>query len=342
MNNPLVLLLFGISVIIILVLVFYPSIGLYARLTKRKPNQKKVLIEDALKFLYNCEYDSVSCSLESIAGNLNITTDKTTELITTLERMELVIYNQSRIELTQEGKSYALKVIRVHRLWEKYLADETSFKEIDWHKNAEEIEHILSSTEVEILAANIGNPVFDPHGDPIPAENGQLPERSGIKIIELEKGDFANIIHIEDEPPAVYSQIVEKGLYPGMQIQLVDKFNDRICFLAHGEEVFLSPMIANSITVNNVNDETTVKGKIKTLSMLESGEKAKILGIEKSMRGQQRRRLMDFGIVPGTDVTVELRSLSGNPTAYKIRGAVIALRKEHSDKILLVPEEEKS
>ena len=90
--------------------------------------------------------------------------------------MGLVSTSEENLKLTNNGKSYALRVIRVHRLWEKYLADETSVEELEWHASAEEIEHLLTPEEADELAAQIGNPVFDPHGDPIPTSDGKFPE----------------------------------------------------------------------------------------------------------------------------------------------------------------------
>ena len=82
--------------------------------------------------------------------------------------------------------------------------------------------------------------------------------------------------------------------------------------------------------------EKPVEGKFRSLSELKIGEKGKVLGIAKSLRGQQRRRLMDLGVVPGTEVEVEMKSLWNDPVAYRIRGATIALRKNQTDKIYLI------
>jgi len=81
------------------------------------------------------------------------------------------------LNLTSDGRSYALRIIRVHRLWEKYLADETSVSENEWHQKAEEVEHLITPEQADTLAAQIGNPVFDPHGDPIPSASGLLPSK---------------------------------------------------------------------------------------------------------------------------------------------------------------------
>lgn len=339
MNEPLMLLIAGTIGVLIFILVFYPNKGIIAVWKKSNYANKKVLIEDALKYLYNCEYNNSTCSLNGIAGNLSISADEATDIISRLESMGLVSAKKDELNLTSDGRSYALRVIRVHRLWEKYLADETSVAENEWHQKAEEIEHTLTLAQADQLAAQIGNPVFDPHGDPIPSASGDLPKKEGKALSEMKAGEFANIIHVEDEPHAIYSQILAEGLYPGMQIRMMEVSDKRLKFVANGEECILSPLIAKNITVGVVKFEKQVEGKFKTLSSLKIGETGTILGIAKALRGQQRRRLMDLGIVPGTKIEAELESLTGDPVAYRVRGTTVALRKKQTEKIYLSNDE---
>jgi DtxR family Mn-dependent transcriptional regulator len=297
------------------------------------------LIEDSLKHLYNCEYNGINCTLNSVAGNLSISADEAAKVVKKLEELELITSHESGISLTPQGRAYALRIIRTHRLWEKYLADETSIGEEDWHIAAEEIEHNITPAQADALAAQIGNPVFDPHGDPIPSAKGDLPVKKGNALNTLKAGEFARIIHVEDEPNAIYSQLVAAGLYPGMQVKMIESSKDRINFLANGEEVVLAPLFAKNVTIEIIKGEPTVKGKFKSLSSLSVGEKGTVLGISKRCRGQQRRRLMDLGVVPGTEIEAEMKSIGGDPVAYRIRGASIALRKNQADKIYLINEE---
>jgi len=341
MNEPLVLLIIGILVALIFVIVFYPNKGIMAVWKKSKYANKKILIEDALKYLYDCEYNRTNCTLNSIAGNLSISADDAADIISRLESMGLVSAKKNELELTSDGRSYALRIVRIHRLWEKYLADETSVKEDEWHLKAEELEHTLTTEQANQLAARIGNPVFDPHGDPIPSASGDIPEKKGKPLTEMKAGEFGNIIHIEDEPHSIYSQILAEGLYPGMQIRMIELSDKRIKFVANGEECILSPLIAKNITVGILKFEKQIEGKFKTLSSLKIGEEGTILGIAKALRGQQRRRLMDLGIVPGTKIEAELESFSGDPVAYNVRGTTVALRKQQTDKIYLLNEDEK-
>jgi len=339
MVDPLTSLIVGFIIILFLIWVYLPRKGLLARLKRSKKNTHRVLIEDSLKHLYNCEYNGINCTLNSVAGNLSISADEASKVVKKLEELELITSHERGISLTPEGRAYALRIIRTHRLWEKYLADETSVGEEDWHIAAEVIEHQITPAQADALAAQIGNPVFDPHGDPIPSAKGDLPVKKGHALNTLKAGEFARIIHIEDEPNAIYSQLVAAGLYPGMQVRMIESSKDRILFLANGEEVVLAPLFAKNVTIIPIKDEPTVKGKFKSLSSLSVGEKGIVLGISKRCRGQQRRRLMDLGVVPGTEIEAEMKSIGGDPVAYRIRGASIALRKNQADKIYLINEE---
>ncbi|MFB3056673.1 MAG: FeoA domain-containing protein [Ignavibacteriaceae bacterium] len=339
MVDPLTSLIVGFIIILFLIWVYLPRKGLLARLKRSKKNTHRVLIEDSLKHLYNCEYNGINCTLNSVAGNLSISADEASKVVKKLEELELITSHERGISLTPEGRAYALRIIRTHRLWEKYLADETSVGEEDWHIAAEVIEHQITPAQADALAAQIGNPVFDPHGDPIPSAKGDLPVKKGHALNTLKAGEFARIIHIEDEPNAIYSQLVAAGLYPGMQVRMIESSKDRILFLANGEEVVLAPLFAKNVTIIPIKDEPTVKGKFKSLSSLSVGEKGIVLGISKRCRGQQRRRLMDLGVVPGTEIEAEMKSIGGDPVAYRIRGASIALRKNQADKIYLIHDE---
>jgi len=340
MTDPVITLMLGTGIILLGTILFLPEKGLVSRLRKRKTISKKVHVEDALKHLYNCEYNNISCTLNSIAGKLSISEDDAAELITKLEEMGLLNSYHETLQLSSEGRSYALRIIRVHRLWEKYLADETGIDEREWHHSAEEFEHKLTPSDADALAAQIGNPVFDPHGDPIPSTTGDIPTKSGMPLTDLKYGEFASIIHIEDEPDAIYQQLIAEGLYPGMQVRMMEANKERIRFTANGEECVLAPLFAKNITVEQIKFEKPVEGKFKNLSSLKIGEKGIVLGISKALRGQQRRRLMDLGVVPGTEVVAEIKGAFGDPTAYRIKGASIALRKKLADWIYLIPENE--
>ncbi len=333
MMTPGILLLLTLSTALTFVLFLWPNSGYFWKWRRGLASTRRVLVEDALKHLHDQEYNGLLCTLQSLAGFLSITGDEAAQLMTRLEVLGLVRTLHVGFELTAEGRLEALRMIRIHRLWEKYLADETGVEQTEWHKRAEKLEHTVTPRQVEALAAAMGNPSYDPHGDPIPTAGGKLPPKQGRPLTDLENEQLARVVHIEDEPNAVYAQLVAAGIAPGMQIRLMEKTPQRVRLICLGEEVILAPVVAANVTVEALPTEQVMTGSFQTLSSLEIGQEGEVLGILPNCRGQQRRRLMDLGIIPGTIVSPEMSSASGDPTAYNIRGATIALRKSQADMI---------
>jgi DtxR family transcriptional regulator, Mn-dependent transcriptional regulator len=330
MIDPITALTSAFAIALIFALLFWPDKGMFWQLKIGRQASGRVMMEDALKQLYDHEYRNKPGTLKSISGALELTQDKTTHLLEKLITMKLVVFNQSKFSLTNDGRTYALRIIRMHRLWERYFADETGLTEMEWHKQAELREHTTTIDQAEQLARYMGHPSFDPHGDPIPTAKGEIPPQKGMPLTKMQEGNLALIIHIEDEPAAIYAQLVAEGLNPGMQIHLLKKSPSKIRFLTEGEEIVLAPVVAENITVLDIPREQEMEIPSDSLADLNVGEAGEVVTLSKACRGMQRRRLMDLGIVPGTIITNELSSPGGNPVAYNIRGAIIALRKNQA------------
>jgi DtxR family Mn-dependent transcriptional regulator len=145
------------------------------------------------------------------------------------------------------GREAALHVIRAHRLWERHLADDTGFAEAEWHQLAEHYEHELTPGQADELAARLGHPTHDPHGDPIPTPGGELIGHGGRPLALLSIAEVARIVHIEDEPETVYAQLVAEGLYPGQWVRLLEVTPQRVRFWANGNEHVVAPIVAANI-----------------------------------------------------------------------------------------------
>ena len=101
-----------------------------------RQTSERVLIEDALKHFHHCEFCGLVATLESLSGALPITRNRAAELVGRLADLELLDADGSHWRLTAEGRRYALRVIRNHRLWERYLAEKTGVPETEWHGDA--------------------------------------------------------------------------------------------------------------------------------------------------------------------------------------------------------------
>ncbi|MEK6222060.1 MAG: FeoA domain-containing protein, partial [Chloroflexota bacterium] len=216
-------------------------------------------------------------------------------------------------------------------LWESYLAEKTGFDAGEWHDLADIHEHTLTPEQTDAISAQLGFPRFDPHGDPIPNESGELAQNTSQALASLKPDEIGRIVHIEDEPDSISDQILAEGLEPGMLVRQTGVTPQRVRFWSNGDEHVLAPIVAANIFVESISREDLEEPE--RLSALRAGESAKVSQISPSCRGAERRRLMDLGILPGTLVKAEFISPGRDPTAYRIRGAVIALRKEQAKHI---------
>ncbi|UMB53231.1 metal-dependent transcriptional regulator [Lutibacter sp. A64] len=335
MANPVISLIVFLLIIAILVVLFYPKTGFYWRLHRSFKRDSKVLIEDILKKIYHAEDNGNTLNSNDIISALEANPKKVLDIISEMEDKELISFENGDIKLSELGMDYALRIIRVHRLWEKYLSEKTGFAKKDWHSIAEKMEHKLDSVQTKELAIDLGNPRFDPHGDPIPTESGEIEPINGQPLPNFSEGTIGRIIHIEDEPEIIYKQILAEDLHIGSHVLIIEKNEKRIVFHSEGEEFILAPIVANNITIFELEKEEISEENTSRLSSLKENEKAKIIGISHECRGEIRRRLLDLGFVINTKIEVDLTSPMRNPRAYLIRDTSIAIRNEQAKFILI-------
>lgn len=339
MPNPALALGAALLLLALAGLAFWPRRGLWSRWQQARHNTDRVRTEDALKHIHKCEMHGRRPTLESLAGALQLSTDEAASLLVEMETRNLVQVTNGDFHLTATGREAALHIIRAHRLWERYLADETGYDETHWHEQAERYEHTLQPAQVEQLSSQLGHPTHDPHGDPIPDAEGHYVSHGGQSLNALPLDRLARIVHIEDEPETVYAQLVAEGLYPGMDVRLIEASPHRVTVWANGDVHVLAPVVAANISV--VPHEPPAAGVTPpaeteahlTLAALQLGQQGEVVRISARCRGSERRRMMDLGILPGTTIRAELRSPSGDPVAYRIRGALVALRREQAQLI---------
>jgi DtxR family Mn-dependent transcriptional regulator len=317
----------------------WPRHGIRARWRQRRDLAARSQREDLLKHILKCLTDGHQPTLDSMAGALQVPPGRAAELLQELEHRRLVSFERGVLRLQPAGRELALHIVRAHRLWESYLADQTGVAEAEWHPRAERQEHLLSPQQADALAARLGHPTHDPHGDVIPDAQGRLPADPGQPLHAIPADTPVVFTHIEDEPETVYAQLCAAGLRPGMKAFVIEKSADRIRFWADGNEHVLAPVLAGNITAAPLPDfKTQDLIEERFLSQLQPGDQAAVLGLSPACRGAERRRLLDLGFVPGTPVAVEMVSPAGDPTAYRVRGTVIALRREQAGLIRIAPE----
>src|SRR5690606_27948555 len=127
------------------------------------------------------------------------------------------------VSLTEEGERIALQIIRKHRLWEVFLVDKLKFSWDEVHEVAEELEHITSELLVKRLDEFLAFPQFDPHGDPIPTESGEMKQKKQKLLAELEVGTVGRVVGVNDSQPLFLQYLDKMGIGLGSSIQVLDK-----------------------------------------------------------------------------------------------------------------------
>jgi DtxR family Mn-dependent transcriptional regulator len=293
--------------------------------------------ENALKHLLRQATDGHSASFRSLKGELGLGDRALIGLTERLEEEGLVRTDGTQLRLTPEGERLALHVLRAHRLWELYLAEELGMPIDRVHVAAERQEHRLSPQQLDRLSAAMGHPELDPHGDPIPAADGSVPESPGTVLTAWPLSTPARIVHLEDEPPLAFAQLTAEGLRLGQVVRVIERTPARLA-LSDGENEFrLAPMLAANVHVVAASEQPAALEGVMHLTDLPAGTVADIVALDPSFRGFARRRLLDLGFTPGVRIRSELATFTGDPRAYRLRGTTIALRREQSDRVLVKP-----
>jgi len=338
MNSHLFALLIFFIICIGLYLLFRPDKGLVWVIRRVMKQDNRIIIEDTLKMLYHAEDNNRKMSINNLLERLNSDEKHLLEIINKIESEGLVKFIDNHIVLSDRGRDYALRIIRAHRLWEKYLSEETGYHKLEWHHRAEQMEHQLSEEQTEQLARQLGNPRYDPHGDPIPSKYGEISVVQGQPLSSFIAGSVGRITHIEDEPEVIYKQILAEDLHIGSIVKVIEANERRIRFDAVGEEYILAPIVAANITMAELKNEEVSEKNISRLSSLKEGEKAIVVGISRECKGENRRRLLDLGIVMGTEISIDITSPLNDPKGYLIRDTVIAFRNDQANNILIEKE----
>lgn len=314
-----------------------PRFGVKALWRKLAQKRLRRRFEDILKHMLAWERRGKVATPESISGALSWSPAQVLSLITRMETQGLVASSSEGLSLTPDGERLALQVVRAHRLLERYLADEAGLPMARLHQAAERGEHELSPEGADRLDAHLGHPQRDPHGDPIPTREGDLPQLEASTLTEWPDGRPARIVHVEDEPAVIFDQILAAGLRPGMTVWVVEKTPERLIISAEDTEHRLALAVAANIQVTDASADALRDSTAVRLSALPFGQRAEVLELDDECRGFSRRRLMDLGMTAGAVIEPALENTFGDPRAYRLRGTTIALRRQQSSQVWVRP-----
>lgn len=192
-------------------------------------------------------------STNDISGQMKTKPASVSDMLRKLGNKEVIEYRKYYgVHLTEEGKKIALQTIRKHRLWEVFLVEKLKFSWDEVNEVADELEHIKSRMLIQRLDEYLGFPKFDPHGDPIPDEFGDVRSRPRFPLNELDLHSTGQIVAVKDSSAAFLRYLDKVGAYIGARIKVTDKveFDGSIEILVDNKKsIFMSKDVAGNILV---------------------------------------------------------------------------------------------
>jgi len=213
-------------------------------------------VEDYLKAIYNLSPEGRPASTSDIAHRLDLSAPSVSGMVKRLSEQGLLEHVPYKgVQLTEEGRRAALRMIRRHRVIETYLVDHLGYTWDTVHEEAERLEHAVSDTLIQRMADAMGNPHADPHGEPIPTADGLIEEIRATPLSEVPPGETVEVRRVTAGDPARLRYLASLDLKPGAVVTVLDRqpfqgpvtlrVEDRVQVL--GNELALSLLCSRSV-----------------------------------------------------------------------------------------------
>jgi DtxR family Mn-dependent transcriptional regulator len=211
-------------------------------------------VQDYLKRIYDLTEDGSPASTNDLARELKVKPASVTGMIQKLaaEKPALVAYQKHQgVTLTPAGKRAALEVIRHHRLLETWLAQTLGYAWDEVHEEAERLEHVISEDLEQRIAAALGHPTRDPHGELIPSEDLTMPDDDCTPLAVLRPPQTATILRVNAHDPNLLRHLDSLGLTPGVQVEVTEysSFDNNLTVKANKKTTVLGLNITTKIFV---------------------------------------------------------------------------------------------
>ncbi|MCE3227382.1 MAG: metal-dependent transcriptional regulator [Bacteroidetes bacterium] len=210
-------------------------------------------IENYLKTIYNLSSDNRAVvTNQRLADRLNINPASVTEALRKLHELKYVVYEKSYgTRLTAIGSKMAIDIVRRHRIWETYLVKELGFGWDEVHEIAEELEHVKNDKLINKLAEILGNPSYDPHGDPIPDAKGKFQKNKFISLQEAKAKTSYKIMGVSDHSPVFLKYLEKNQLIIGADIFVkdVEEVDGSLLIHCNKKDVIITPKVAGNLIV---------------------------------------------------------------------------------------------
>ncbi|CAM1350889.1 metal-dependent transcriptional regulator [Tenacibaculum insulae] len=209
--------------------------------------------ENYIKAIYHLATDSKKgISTNAIAKKLATKASSVTDMIKKLSDKKVVVYKKYQgVTLTSFGKKIAVNIVRKHRLWEVFLVEKLNFSWDEVHEVAEQLEHIKSPKLINELDAFLGHPKRDPHGDPIPDNEGNLQVIEKSLLSTLIKGESGVCVGVDDSSSEFLQFLDKQGIALGKQIKIIsiEPFDGSFAIEMEGQLLTISNKIANNLYI---------------------------------------------------------------------------------------------
>ncbi len=210
--------------------------------------------ENYLKAIYFISgFESNLVNTNAIAERLETKAATVTDMLRKLKKKGLVSYTPYKgVRLSKDGETIAIAILRKHRLWETFLVEKLSFGWEEVHEIAEQLEHVRSPKLTESLAHFLGNPQFDPHGDPIPNKDGVFPKRENLTLDKTRVGDQLLVKGVKDSSVDFLNYVAKLGIKLGdsLEVLAIESFDQSFKLLHGAKEIHLSSMASANIYVS--------------------------------------------------------------------------------------------
>jgi len=209
--------------------------------------------ENYLKAIYHLSLLSESVSTNQIAASLSTKAASVTDMLKKLAEKELINYTKYQgVTLTPSGKKIAISIIRKHRLWEYFLVEKLNFKWDEVHDVAEELEHISSQELIDRLDDFMGNPKYDPHGDPIPDCNGLFKAYELKPVSTLTSNESGIVSGVRDHSSSFLQYLERMQLTIGQKIKVaeINDYDHSVTLQLEDKRIHVSREVANNLLIS--------------------------------------------------------------------------------------------
>jgi DtxR family transcriptional regulator, Mn-dependent transcriptional regulator len=214
-------------------------------------------VEDYLKAIYQLTPEGRPASTSEIAHLLALSAPSVTGMVKRLSEHGLLEHIPYRgVQLTEEGRRAALRMVRRHRLIEAYLVEFLGYSWDTVHAEAERLEHAVSDTMIERMAVALGHPTVDPHGDPIPSADGSIHELAGSALSEVPVGQTVELHRVHESQPERLRYIASLGLRPGARVTVLNRqpFDDLVTIEVAGTQHVIGRELGHVLQCAPVED----------------------------------------------------------------------------------------